>query len=447
MLDDFMKAEMIDIFENWVRKQLSEYCYDWKVEASALRKLSDLFNIHFEECSSKEETLKLKKELAAKWQQSSTAQKLSLAKWIVKDWGKVNSTKIEEYVEAIINREEIGFLGISSWSKIISISQPNENAIYDSRVSAALIAVQLLHKVKQGVIFKQIKSRNGSISPFQDLFPHRKLEKEMGWIAIPENKTYKTYTELLSVIAERIGEVSIAEIEMLLFSEAPKLCSEIAGKSVRPLLERMKEEYTHGSFLGGEIGIHLSASAPDPLISKAGLIGVLHQDPFEDTFRTFQKEHYCDYESISASAYAFLLSQLGAKTLPEAISSTLQKTANKEGELDNQSRMSEVFKKAFSIAKTKDKLPSNLLPEFQDNTPIAEAMAISIICSLKSASFEDGLSMAVNYGSHNSNIPNMTGNILGAVYGSSVLPKRLTQKIKFPHSLGSVDKVLYPNPN
>src|SRR5262249_55569046 len=53
-----------------------------------------------------------------------------------------------------------------------------------------------------------------------------------------------------------------------------------------------------------------------------------------------------------------------------------------------------------------------------------EALAIALYCALVAKSFEHGVVLAVNHGGDSDSTGSLTGNLLGALHGDSVIPER-----------------------
>lgn len=68
-----------------------------------------------------------------------------------------------------------------------------------------------------------------------------------------------------------------------------------------------------------------------------------------------------------------------------------------------------------------------------------EALAIAIYCCLKASSFEEAVVMAVNHDGDSDSTGTIAGNILGAVNGLSVIPKRWLNNLEFQDE---IDKLL-----
>lgn len=94
-----------------------------------------------------ERTLHQRRFLAERWRERP-ATRPRLATWYVKDWGRIrhrNPEVVRSYAlrdPETLSRGQLS--GIASWSKVLMLADPTRFLIYDSRVSAALIAVQLL---------------------------------------------------------------------------------------------------------------------------------------------------------------------------------------------------------------------------------------------------------------------------------------------------------------
>ncbi|MCK7543124.1 ADP-ribosylglycohydrolase family protein [Marinobacter bryozoorum] len=70
------------------------------------------------------------------------------------------------------------------------------------------------------------------------------------------------------------------------------------------------------------------------------------------------------------------------------------------------------------------KPPHIAVRELGEGWVAEEALAISVYCALVAASFEQGIVMAVNHDGDSDSTGAITGNILGAMLGTHVIPQR-----------------------
>jgi hypothetical protein len=109
--------------------------------------------------------------------------------------------------------------GVATWSKILAIRNPDKYPIYDARVGAALVALQLLKETTNPFLFAQVPSRNNVIRDFQ-----RRIKEVVG----NKGQTYNDYVALLTAVAEKAKLDSPEEIEMVLFANSLSLVSKVA---------------------------------------------------------------------------------------------------------------------------------------------------------------------------------------------------------------------------
>jgi hypothetical protein len=109
--------------------------------------------------------------------------------------------------------------GVATWSKILTVRNPNYYAIYDARVAASLNAIQLISAIKEPIFFPQVPSRNSKISNFQKWIS-RRFPKA---IRVSRNRAYREYVSLVGAVARNSGLASPDEVEMILFANAETL--------------------------------------------------------------------------------------------------------------------------------------------------------------------------------------------------------------------------------
>lgn len=170
--------------------------------------------------SSAEWNRQLKRSLSKAWSIATHRQRLKLAHWIVSDWGGVKRNKpgtIEEHIErARPNNKRFPFKGIASYSKILTISNPEMYAIYDARVAASLNALQFLVRSTPAVYFPIPTGQNNTVRRFANTLP-----KE-GSIRVIPDETYSAYLEALRQTCIDQG-CTLTEVEMVLFAVASRL--------------------------------------------------------------------------------------------------------------------------------------------------------------------------------------------------------------------------------
>ena len=210
--------------------------YKWKVTPE---KLVTIHISKSDPISNAKDTIWLKQELERKWKNGTAEERMKLTEWIVRDWGGVkrNSTKrFEEYFKkGENNNPDLPLKGVASYSKVLSISNITDYAIYDARVAASLAAIQIIYPSCKPVFFPFIRGRNKTVSDqdnpnsFVSRFYAKELDKQ--WIN-PEdrNDTYSLYLALLRSILKHFPEYKIYHLEMMLFAMAETLCENAIKK-------------------------------------------------------------------------------------------------------------------------------------------------------------------------------------------------------------------------
>src|ERR1035437_1147140 len=212
------------IIEGLSIKSPLQHEYSWAVSDATWSKLPE-----FDHTSVKdpERNIALKKHLAQCWATADDEQKYKIAKWVVRDWGGVlgnSEATIKRHVK-LVDAEDVDgpFEGIASYSKIFSIKDPEQYAIYDARVATSLNAIQLIQR-KAIFAFPIPPGRNTEIDGsktkqgFSDIYTRRHL-RSLGFSVAPRRETYRIYLELLRQLEAATGR-PIVTSEMQLFSRA-----------------------------------------------------------------------------------------------------------------------------------------------------------------------------------------------------------------------------------
>jgi hypothetical protein len=110
--------------------------------------------------------MRLRRGLRNSWI-NEPARRYELANWYVGVWGGIRRNKIETIQAYCDSSEEqlasSTWKGVATWSKILAIRNPDKYAIYDARVGAALLALQLLQRTTIPILFSHVPSRNKAI--------------------------------------------------------------------------------------------------------------------------------------------------------------------------------------------------------------------------------------------------------------------------------------------
>lgn len=161
--------------------------------------------------------------------------------WIIQKWGGISSFKRNDVNDAkIINflaelekktLTKNSFERISSFSKIASFLNPNDYAIYDSRVIYALNWL-LFNYAPQVDLFVQPQGRNGELAKYDMQTIFRLSGKKH--IFRSHKNAYHQYCDLMKELSIKVyGEGSQPYLlEMLLFSIAPNVILKDVEKKV-----------------------------------------------------------------------------------------------------------------------------------------------------------------------------------------------------------------------
>jgi hypothetical protein len=143
--------------------------------------------------------------------------------WYVKNWGGVKTNKAETLQYYIDSQyEELLTLhskGIASWSKVLSVRNPNQYAIYDARVAVSLNSIQKKFNVNESFLFPQLVSRNSSF-----VLPTQAAIKKSSFFKFDKVKDfYEIYLNILHNSVSKHEKYDLQDAEMVLFSNAEEL--------------------------------------------------------------------------------------------------------------------------------------------------------------------------------------------------------------------------------
>ncbi len=202
--------------------------YVWKVSDKSWNKLGLDFN-HNNFNSDDEKRLAVKNHVSKNWDLLSDVEKLRVARWIISDWGGVKRNKDEtilEYISIYLNEpKKFSQKGISSYSKILSFTNPNKFAIYDARVASSLNCL-LLEQKSTMFIFPVPSSQNKAVKNFILQLQNEAVNRNLFFI---EN-VYDAYLNVLESISAKINK-PIDYIEGILFTATENLIHKRATSS------------------------------------------------------------------------------------------------------------------------------------------------------------------------------------------------------------------------
>jgi hypothetical protein len=161
--------------------------------------------------------------------------KLRLFEWIVGQWGGIQShskkslsTKMREWRtdfgsftdnDITYFQSEWGNWNVSSWSKVAAFADYKKFPIFDARAAIALNI--LLHKMRSEYVFYMPPSQNRKIHGAYVALGYFANTTHAGRSSI--YLRYDSYLALLRAIRDYAGAEGVMEVEMHLYSIAPKL--------------------------------------------------------------------------------------------------------------------------------------------------------------------------------------------------------------------------------
>ena len=177
-----------------------------------------------------EKNLALKTALHEAWLNGSDDDRKRICDWYSQTWGGIRRNTEDNLrlygtgsEESILAR---GVQGMASWSKALTIRNPNSFAIADARTCISLNAIQLLAGATAPRIFPSLPSRNSRVPRAQSVVKLRQRERNLR--KIESQNCYPSYNKLLIDIANAVGRgVTNQMVEMLLFAQADKLSEDL----------------------------------------------------------------------------------------------------------------------------------------------------------------------------------------------------------------------------
>jgi len=155
-------------------------------------------------------------------------ERKQLLKYYISTWGGIHGNSDETLNKYTRSTSEelkaMGSHGIASWSKALCIHDPGKFAIFDARVSASLNALQIIKSIEDAQLYPVLTSRNNVIKKGIKFI--KAIAKKDAWDIAPECGFYDTYLGYLKRAASSLDKdmgVSVATIEMLLFSKSEEL--------------------------------------------------------------------------------------------------------------------------------------------------------------------------------------------------------------------------------
>jgi hypothetical protein len=205
--------------------------HNWPVGAVAWAQLGTDFDPEKYRDNPAKQNIELRYHLKTCWANADAPERTRLATWIIKYWGGIganNQETIDAYVAMADTRDPTTpFRGVSSYSKVLSMRDPDKFAIYDARVAASLNAIQLILRLQGGssvhfLAFPTPKSRNNEVQRFCEMFPSTILTDKYGFQRVPDDRAFSVFLELLGEL--KMEMKSILQVEMELFARCEDFC-------------------------------------------------------------------------------------------------------------------------------------------------------------------------------------------------------------------------------
>ncbi len=175
-----------------------------------------------------ERNLSLRCALHQKWRNTQDQQvRNDLVRWYIYEWGGIRTNaaaRLQSYAEndesELIN---LGTTGIASWSKALSIRDPELYAIFDARVSFSINAIQIIQNVPNPQRFAHLPTRNTTL---QRVMPLMKAKTQQ-WQRVANRELYTSYNRMLATLRNQANNATFQTIEMLLFANAEILANQV----------------------------------------------------------------------------------------------------------------------------------------------------------------------------------------------------------------------------
>jgi len=235
-MNNLKKIIVDDKIINYISEKykLLKQDYQWKIPSI------DNFDCSGE--STYQANVKLKKYFNLTYNECKNIQEqINIAELIIKKWGRIYGTQektIKEFIKNFNSRKTFPHKNVSIYSKLYSMIDLDNYAIYDSRVAACLNALQLNLRIKEGYVFNYINGRNNIIGNsrkkigFTQIkkFNEKNISKDENWIRIEKVDNYKFYLDYINKI-KKVLDIELYDIEMILFSDAENQCIQIMQKN------------------------------------------------------------------------------------------------------------------------------------------------------------------------------------------------------------------------
>jgi ADP-ribosylglycohydrolase len=175
-------------------------------------------------------------------------------------------------------------------------------------------------------------------------------------------------------------------------------------------------------------------------VMRVAPLGLVAADPFDAACRAAALTHGHPSGWISAGALAEMIARLrhGA-TLPEAVDAGLARAvAHPKG-----SEVTAALQAAIDLAASPDPVTPETVGSLGGGWVGEEALAIAVYCALTATAFTDGVLAAVNHSGDSDSTGSITGNLLGAAFGTQAIPPHLLTDLEGADVITRVATDLY----
>ena len=170
------------------------------------------------------QNVSLKQQLNERWKNANNQEKVALVDYYISVWGGIRRNKLEKIRTYALETPDqliaLGKTGIASWSKALCMRYPNDYALYDTRASVVLNALQAINNAEQPQLFPLLEGQNKLIKRATARL--RQYAAQQHWALLGAQEFYRRYIKVISKAAINLG-FPLYTVEMLLFAKAEDL--------------------------------------------------------------------------------------------------------------------------------------------------------------------------------------------------------------------------------
>ncbi len=179
----------------------------------------------------------------------------------------------------------------------------------------------------------------------------------------------------------------------------------------------------------GTLDRHLNDSKGCGGIMRAAPVGLAGRDVFRIGAESAAITHSHPTGYLAAGAFARIISEIqNGQSLEQSIHRAVQELKDYDGHQETL----EAIEHALSLATSTKPSPQTIV-KLGAGWIAEEALAISLYSALASQDFLSGVLLAVNHGGDSDSTGAITGNLLGALYGSESIPEELIVNLEGRH--------------